>query len=90
MSPSGQEKRRKEKARHCERERAERDKLEKENMISGNDQEGKDVAGPDGSAPAVRHSDPNDPLSKPPRYSGPPKLKSFNGKKWLFANFNSI
>ena len=78
MSPSGQEKRRNKKARRRERERQELEKIN-----SDTDQEGKGVTGPGGSAPAVRHSDPNDPLSRAPRYSGPPKLKPFTGKKWF-------
>ena len=85
MSPSRQEKRRIKKARRREQERAEKEKLESmemnsdiekekletKEMTSDSDQEGKDVAGPGGSVPAVRHFDPNDPLSKPPRYSAP-------------------
>ena len=61
----------------------EKEKLETQEMNSDTDQEGKGVTGPVGSAPAVRHSDPNDPLSRAPRYSGPPKLKPFTGKKWF-------
>ena len=64
---------------------AEKENHEQEKMNSGNDQEGKDTTGPGGSTPAARHSDPNGPLSKPPRYFGSPKLKPFNGKKWFHS-----